>query len=379
MSHYKLETVSRACSILRVFEDDRQTLSLTDVVERTGLERTICFRLLHTLEKEGLLRRSDRRRYASNVQILSGKRYRIGYASQTHDSFSDALGQGLRWAAATRQIDLIELGNRYSAKVALRNAEQLVKRGVDLAIEFQTYERIGTKLAHLFEEANIPVIAVEIPHPNAVFLGIDNQRAGVAGKALLKAAQTHWSGECDEILFLDLDIAGSLPHLRLSAAQNVLRNGLKDNCHLTHLDSRGEFVRSFELTRRHLQLAPRRRTLVTGINDYAVLGALRAFEEAGRSNFCLAVSHSGGPEARRELRLPNTRLVAAVAFFPEKYGDSLLLLALDILNKRNSPPAIYMPVQLLTRKNVDDLYPHDTFTGSATSDLEVRTASLAPR
>lgn len=361
---YTLESVSRACAILRLFEDDRQTLSLTDVAERTGLERTICFRLLHTLEGQGLLRRGERRKYASNVQILSGKRFRIGYASQTHDSFCAALAQGLRWAAAARPIDLIEVENRYSAKAALRNAEQLVKQRVDLAIEFQTYERIGGKLAQIFERAAIPVIAVEIPHPSAVFLGVDNQRAGVAaGKMLLKAAQKYWDGECDEILILDLEIAGSLPHLRLSSAQNILTGSLGRNRALVHLDSRGEFVRSFELTRRHLQAVPRRRTLVTGINDYAVLGALRAFEEAGRSNLCLAVSHGGGPEARRELRLQNSRLVAAVAFFPERYGESLVHLALDILNKRTTPPAIYMPVQVLTRKNVDEYYPQDTFAG----------------
>lgn len=362
---HTLEGVSRACKILRVFEDDRQALSLAEVVKRTELERTVCFRLLRTLEQQGLLRRNDHRKYGSNVRILSGKRFSIGYASQTNDSFCSALAQGLRWAAASRPIDLIEVENRYSIKAALKNAEHLVKSGVDLAIEFQTYERIGTKVAHVFENAEIPLIAVEIPHPTAVFLGIDNQRAGVvAGKALLKAAQEHWDGECDEILFLDLEIAGSLPHLRLTSAQNVLRKGLHKNCLLTHLDSRGEFVRSFELTRRHLQFVPRRRTLITGINDYAVLGALRAFDEAGRSNLCFAAAYGGGPEARRELRLPNSRLIAAVAFFPEKYGESLMLLALDILNKRATPPAVYMPVQLLTRKNVNEFYPHDTVTGS---------------
>jgi ribose transport system substrate-binding protein len=59
-------------------------------------------------------------------------------------------------------------------------------------------------------------------------------------------------------------------------------------------------------------------------------------------------------------------LIAAVAFFPEKYGESLLLLAFDILNKRTTPPAVYMPVQLLTRKNVDDFYPQDTLTSPMT-------------
>ncbi len=373
VSPYTLEGVSRACSILRAFEDDRQALSLTEVVERTGVERTICFRLLRTLLDQGLLRRIDKTKYASNVRILSGKRFRIGYASQTSDSFCSALAQGLRWAASARPIDLIEVENRYSIKVALRNAEQLVARGVDLAIEFQTYERIGARVARFFEAAGIPLIAVEIPHPNSVFLGVDNQRAGaVAGKALSKAAQAHWGGKCDEVLFLDLDIAGSLPHLRLSSAQSILRNGLSANCVFTHLDSRGEFVRSFELTRRHLQFVSRRRTLVTGINDYAVLGSVRAFEEAGRRDMCLAVSHGGGPEARRELRLPGSPLVATVAFFPERYGESLLLLAQDILNRRATPPAIYMPVQLLTRKNVDDFYPLDVIPGAVTGESPLR-------
>jgi ribose transport system substrate-binding protein len=360
-SGHRLETLSRACSVLRLFPDDRQTLSLTEVMEKSGLERTICFRILHTLEEEGLLRRSDLRRYASNVIVFGGKRFRIGYCSQSQDSFSNAVGQGLRWAAASSQVDILELNNHYSVKTALRNAAHLVQRRVDLAIEFQTYERIGLKLSRQFESAGIPVIAVEIPQPNAVFLGTDNQRAGIlAGKTLLKAAQANWEGGCDEILLLDLDIAGSLPHLRVSSAQSYLRSRLSGLCAEKHLDTRGEFMRAFELTRRHLQLPTRRKTLVIGINDYAVLGALRAFEEAGRGNYCLAVSHGGGPEARRELRLPNSRLIAAIAFFPEKYGESLLRLALDMLQQRAVPPAVYMPIQVLTRKNVDEFYPHDT-------------------
>ncbi len=371
-SPYKLETVSRACDILRVFGDDRTTLSLTDVIRITGLEKTICYRLLRTLTDKGLLRHTDRGKYATNTRILSGRHFRIGYASQAYHPFGTALVQGLRWAAGSRPIDLIEVENQYSVKAAFGGAKHLVNQGVDLAIEFQTFERIGTKLAHLFNEAKIPLIAVEIPHPNATFLGIDNRRAGeAAGRSLLKAAQTHWDGECDEVLFLDLEIAGSLPHLRLSIAQEIVRNGLNREFTLTHLDSRGEFVRSFELTRRHLQVAPPRRTLLTGINDYAVLGALRAFEEAGRSEMCLAVSHGGGPEARRELRLPNTRLIATIAYFPEKYGESLLLLALDILNKRATPPAVYMPVKVLTRKNVGDFYPQDAFIASGVGDAAI--------
>jgi ribose transport system substrate-binding protein len=358
--------------VLRQFEDDRQVLTLTDVVRKTGLERTICFRVLHTLLEEGLLRKAERHKYAANFRLLSGKRFRIGYASQGHDSFCMALGQGMRWSAREHKVDLLELDNQYSPKIALRNAESLIKQGVDLAIEFQVYDRIGRKLSDLFSEAGIPVIAIEIPQSGAIFYGVDNHKVGViAGKALLQAAQREWNGEFDELLLLDLEIAGSLPHMRVSSAQGVLRKNNPGKWVTTHLESRGEFLRAFELTRKHLQNNARRRTLLTGVNDYAVLGALRAFEEAGRANLCLAVGLGATPESRRELRMPNTRLIASVAFFPERYGEGVIPLALDLLHSKIVSPAIYAPIQLLTVRNVDQFYPKDIY-GPSDLDEPVR-------
>lgn len=361
-SRYRLETVSRACTILRQFADSQQSLSLGEVVEKTGLERTIAFRILKTLEQEGLLRRPEGRRYFSNVNILTQKRFRIGYASENSDSFSQAVTQGIRLAASHHNIDLIEVENLYSAKAALRNAQKLVERRVDLAIEFQVYERIGSQLSALYEQASIPVIAIEIPQPGAVFFGIDNHKVGqMAGKALVKAAQEHWQGEIDELLLLDLEIAGSLPHLRVSGAESSVRKSLPGSYQILHLDSRGEMERSFELVRQHMQFSPKRKTLICGVNDLAVLGALRAFSEVGRSNFCLALGVGAFPEARRELRSPQTRLIGSIATFPERYGDNLIQLALDILHHKQVPPAVYAPIQLITPQNIEQFYPSSLF------------------
>jgi ribose transport system substrate-binding protein len=364
-SRYKLETVARACTILRHFSDVQQALSLGDVVERTGLERTIVFRILKTLEEEGLLRRPEGRRYLSNFSLTTQKRFRIGYASQNRDSFSQAVTQGIHWAASRHQIDLIEVENLYSAKAALRNAQQLVQQRVDLAIEFQVYERIGAQLSGLYEQASIPVIAIEIPQPGAVFFGIDNHRVGqLAGKALVKAAQEHWKGEIDELLLLDLEIAGSLPHLRVSGAESTIRKSLSGSYQILHLDSRGEMERSFELVRQHLQFSPKRKTIICGVNDLAVLGALRAFSEVGRDNLCLALGVGAFPEARRELRSPQTRLIGSIATFPERYGDNLIQIALDILHHKEVPPAIYAPIQLITPQNIDKFYPSTLYAGA---------------
>jgi len=96
---------------------------------------------------------------------------------------------------------------------------------------------------------------------------------------------------------------------------------------------------------------------VGGINDPCVLGALRAFEEAGRSADCAGIGHGAIAEARAEMRRTNTRLIASVAFFPERYGEALVRLAVGILEKRPAPPAAYADYCLITPANVGQLYP----------------------
>ena len=72
------------------------------------------------------------------------------------------------------------------------------------------------------------------------------------------------------------------------------------------------------------------------------------------------------PDARAELRQPRTPLIASVGFFPERYGDSLIRLALDLLEHRPVPPAVFMRHQLITPDNVDHLYPNDALFDTIT-------------
>jgi len=111
--------------------------------------------------------------------------------------------------------------------------------------------------------------------------------------------------------------------------------------------------------RRHLRESNARRILVGAVNDPSALGALRAFQEAGRVNDCAIAGQNAEPEARAELRVPDTRLIASVAYFPEKYGEGLIRLALDILGGKPLPPAIFTTHQIITPDNVDHYYPND--------------------
>lgn len=366
-ARYKLETVSRACDVLGLFRDDRHDLTLAEVSELAGIEKTITFRILHTLEASGLLRRLDGHRYRSNVTIRSRRTFRIGYAAQASNTpFSDAVTRGLRAAAARHEFDLIELDNHYSASSALRNAEKLIAEQVDLAIEFQAYERIAPLIGAQFAQAGIPLIAIDIPHPGATYFGIDNFRVGqLIGQTLVRAARTLWHGEVDELILLEEAVTGSLPHLRLEGAERTIREGLPGTGRTVHLDTRGDFETAQGAVRRHLRNTSGKRTLLASINDPAVLGALRAFQEAGRQNLCAAVGVGAVPEAREEIRKTDSRLIGSVGVFPEKYGQAIMEIARDLLHGRELPPVHYAEHELITARNINSVYAADFLVGPA--------------
>jgi ribose transport system substrate-binding protein len=371
---YVVRSVVHAAQVMRAFQSPGETLRLRDVVERTGLGKGLCFRLLHTLHHVGVMQKVDATSYRLTSEMGPRRRYRIGYAGQGQDtSFPREVVAGLRRAADREGIELIVVDNRYQPKVALRNAEHLVREQVDLVIEFQTDEAVAPAIAARYMEAQIPLIAIDVPHPGATYFGANNYQAGLlAGRHLGQWAKTRWQGRVDEVMLLELGRAGSLVHGRMSGVLAGLRETLheaQDPRPVVSIDCDGQFKTALEKVRKHVRESRASHVLVGAANDPSALGAARAFQEAGRAGTCAIVGHNAEPDARAELREPRTPFVASVAFFPEKYGDGLMKLAGDILGHRPTPPAVFIHHQLVTTATVDHLYPNDALLGAARAGI----------
>jgi ribose transport system substrate-binding protein len=365
---YIIRSVVHAAQVLGVFQSAGEVLRLRDVVQRTGFGKGACFRLLHTLHHCGLVEKVDASGYRLISEIKRRKRYRLGYAGQGQDSsFPAEVHASLQRAAEAENIELIVVDNRYQPKVALRNAEHLIREKVDLVIEFQTDEAVAHAIASKYLEANIPVVAIDVPHPGATYFGANNYQAGLlAGRHLAQWAKTRWGGQVDEVLLLELVRAGSLVHARMGGVRAGLKEVLRDAVDavpVTSLDGDGQFKTSLEKVRRYLRESKAGYVLVGAANDPSALGATRAFQEAGRAGTCAIVGQNAEPDARAELREPRTPLIASVAYFPERYGDGLIRLALDILTHRRTPPALFIRHQLITTENLDHIYPNDGLLG----------------
>ncbi|MGH9361846.1 MAG: sugar ABC transporter substrate-binding protein, partial [Thermoanaerobaculia bacterium] len=178
-------------------------------------------------------------------------------------------------------------------------------------------------------------------------------------------ARRRWGGEVDEIVLLELARAGSLPRARMRGVMAGIKEVLHENaeCPCVALDGDGQFKTSLEKVRKHLRGSRARHVVVGAVNDPSALGAARAFQEAGRAGTCAIVGQNAEPDVRVELREPRTPLIGSVGYFPEKYGDGLIRLALDILAGKPVPPAVFVRHHLITPENVDHFYPNDLLMG----------------
>jgi ribose transport system substrate-binding protein len=362
-SRYLVKSIVHASRLLEAFQSSGDVLRLRDVVARTGFNKGMCFRLLYTLHQCGFLDKVGANHYRLVSEVKRRRLYRIGYAAQGQDSsFDREVRNGLVRAAEREHVELIIVDNRYQPKIALRSADYLIREQIDLAIEFQADEAVAPAIASKYLEANIPFIAIDVPHPGATYFGANNYRAGLmAGQYLGRWAKRCWGGPPEELLLIEIQRAGSLPKARMRGMRTGVAEAVRgmEQCRVLSIDGDGQFETSLERVRKHLRQTKARRILVGAANDASALGALRAFQEAGRAADCAIAGQNAEPEVRAELRQPDTRLVASVAYFPEKYGDGLIRLALDILARKPVPPAVFTNHQVITPDNVDHFYPND--------------------
>jgi ribose transport system substrate-binding protein len=360
---YLIKSILSAADLLGAFESQGETLRLKQLVERSGFTKAKAYRLLYTLERCGFIERVGEHSYRSTIRARNQRSAKVGYAwPGEHYLFAQDVVESVQRAAKAEGVDLVLADNRYNPKVALRNVDMLIREGIDLAMEFQADEQIAPIISAKYREAGIPLIAIEIPHPGATFYGANNYEAGlIGGRYIARWAKNHWRENVDEVILLELPRAGSLPAARVTGMLVGMREILRylGNVPVVHLDGDGQFETSCEVIRKHLRVNGSKRILIGAINDPSALGALSAFEEAGRLHHCAVVGQNASPEARMELRKKSTSLVGSVGYFPERFGDDLIPLALDILNRKHVPPAVFIKHHMIDASNVDHFYSND--------------------
>jgi ribose transport system substrate-binding protein len=289
--------------------------------------------------------------------------YKIGFAGLSEEvPFAVEVRRSIERAAQEAgNIDLILADNQLNAETALRVADWIIQKEVDLFIEYQIDEKTNSIIMSKLSQAGIPAIAVDIPMVGATFFGVDNYRAGhLAGSALGREVQRLWQGQIDGLVILVEPRAGTVPAARiqgqLDAFQEMVGNIPVSD--VLYLNSGNTIAISEEQMLRALESMPHKHRLaVICFNDDAAIGVQRAAVRKGREQDLLIVGQGAGREIRKEMSLPGSRIIGATAYWPENYGAKLLEAAVKLLKGEPVPPAIYNQPVFISNDNMEEYYP----------------------
>jgi ribose transport system substrate-binding protein len=285
------------------------------------------------------------------------RKIRFGFGGQSEDMpFSQAVTDSLKAAAASSGVDLLILDNHYDATTAVRNAEQFVTSRVDLVIEFQIEQEVAPIVAEKIAEAGIPLIAVDIPHPHAIFFGVNNYRVGFeAGECLARHTLERWGGKASWVIGLDIEEAGPLVQSRITGAFEGVRSVLPDLPIETfvRIDGRGLRDKSYKVTADFLRRHPKDRgILIAASTDTSALGALKAIREAKREKHVAVVGQDCIPEALEEMAIAGSPLIGSVSHEVSSYGARLIHLGLAMIKGHRIPPYNYVDHKLITAESL---------------------------
>jgi ribose transport system substrate-binding protein len=347
---YLIPILSKALDVIELLEQDNAPLTLEDVYQKTNISKTSVYRILKTLVHRGYLAQTPNGQYRL---VSRPRRLRFGFAVQSAEMpYSEAVAQSVTAAAAASGVELLMLDNRYDPAVAVRNAEEFVAKRVDLVLEFQVEEAAAPRVAHIFKKADIPLVAIDVPHPNATYFGVDNFEVGYeAASILANYAQRKWKGKVDRVVGVGFSEAGSFVQNRITGAFDGIRERFRDLTpdRFVQIEGRGMREASHKAMTELLRgCRPGEHTLVAAATDSSALGVLDAVREAGQQENFAIVGQDCIPEVMEEMKRGTSAIVGSISHEPETYGPRLIQLGIAILRGYTVPPYNYVHHKAVT-------------------------------
>jgi len=351
---YLIPVLTKALDVLELLQMESRPMVLEAIHKRMGASKTTVYRILKTLVHRGYVGQTSDRQYE---YIARPKKLRFGFGGQSAEMpFSEAVSASLAAAAAATGIDLAVLDNRYDGATAVRNAESFIRDGVDVIIEFQVEQQVAPIIADKIAAANIPLIAIDIPHPHSTYFGVDNYRVGYdAGSLLAEFAINQWKGKVDWMIGLDLEEAGQMVQSRVTGAFEAVRTRMPNQPVETfvRIDGRGIEATSQKVIQQFLERHPKdTHILIAAANDTSALGAIAALRQLGRERHAAVVGQDLLPRMEAEMLRPGTPAIGSVSHEVYEYGPKLIDLALALLRGDKVAPYNFIEHKVVAKDQV---------------------------
>jgi len=260
--------------------------------------------------------------------------------------------------------DLYYADNQYDATIGLKNADIMLAKNPDVLINFQFDSKVNSIISTKFTQAGIPIVAVDVPTPNAPFMGVNNFYVSYLGGEYAVEAVEAMGGidMIDAIILMQFPAGGDVLMLRSEGFYQAFvdKYGADVIDPITHRadGGAGEAEQANKAMTDILSTIPDAEYVaMTSINEQTMSGCIAAIQTAGRwdPEKWLIVTMGCDNSGKQQIRDGLTD--GAVAFFPERYGEYLIPASVALMNGELVPPFLYVENVVINVDNIDEWYP----------------------
>jgi ribose transport system substrate-binding protein len=270
-----------------------------------------------------------------------GRRIGLSYEASANLFFRD-LADGVREAAGARGVGVLARETIQSVERQLADCAELLAEGVDVLV------LAPVESGAMGQARGVPIFTVDRAAtgcPVISHVTSDNLQGGRLAADLLAGAL---GGEA-EVAIVSMPGVSSVAD-RVRGFREAL--GERDRLRLVaEVNGASDRQRSREVTAGLLRYHPRLAGIFA-INDVSALGVIDAIRDAHREGDLVVVGYDATPQGCEEI-LRGGPLRGDVAQFPARLGQTVVELWADYLRGAPVPPLVQIPVELVTRENVE--------------------------
>jgi ribose transport system substrate-binding protein len=291
---------------------------------------------------------------------------RIGYISGGDaDPFVLLVTEGIRAAAEEAGVELHECDAAFLDENALSCARTLAAVNAQSMINWQFNPDLAPAVCEAY--GNLPTVAIDTPEEpcQETFVGADNREAGlIGGTAMGEFAQERFACDYDAYISLDFPVIAEVN----AAPAGGAKEGFEAVCGAIpaekyfSVDTFAGGPDQPENSRRQvadiLTTIPDAETilLISPAGDAHPIAALGAADVAGRKHQMWVVALGADPSSLDFIR-NDPQWVGDVAFFPERYGELIMPLAIALANGEAVPEQALVTHEFIDASNIDEYYP----------------------
>lgn len=279
-------------------------------------------------------------------------------------TFGKLVKKGFEEACEARGWNLVYVDNNSDGQTAVNNANIITLRDdVEFVVDMNVDASVGQTIMDIFNDAEIPVLAVDIALPGAPFFGIDSAAMGTFnGEWMAEWVKENWEGACDYVVLITQIASGDEVNKRVRNCAVAMQDAGIEIGEVIEIEGQNDTAIIQQRFNDFLTGHPdSEKIVVFTINENGGAGVHAASVTANREwDVRIMTSNCGAPFVEQIYEVDgNTSFMAACANYPERYGAQCCDLIQSYFDGATLEGTYACGMTVVTWDNISVEYPED--------------------